>query len=185
MMSYILSKREEAVRCPIKHGRATTTRQRAQDNKTTIGPPNQTQNPGISIASSYGSGEEARRAASADRSCAKTNRTERRTSNKQQATSILVVLPSGKISIVDVVVTHPAQLAYVSQACTRVGHAAARAEAAKVAEFRRIGEVAGQYDFVPFAVESYGRLGASAQTFLKALGSVAPSRGTISQAAFV
>jgi hypothetical protein len=103
----------------------------------------------------------------------------------QRRGDILVVLPSGKISIVDVVVTHPAQQAYVNQACTRAGHAAARVEAAKVAEFRRIGEDAGQYDFVPFGVESYGQLGASAQTFLKALGDVAASRGTISKAAFV
>ena len=44
---------------------------------------------------------------------------------------------------------------------------------------------AGQYDFVPFAVESYGRLGASAQSFLKQLGAVAAADGKISQAAFV
>jgi hypothetical protein len=103
----------------------------------------------------------------------------------QRRGDILVVLPSGKISIVDVVVTHPSQQAHVSQACTRAGHAAAQAERAKVAEFRRIGEDAGQYDFVPFAVESYGRLGASAQSFLKQLGDVAASRGSISRAAFV
>ena len=103
----------------------------------------------------------------------------------QRRGDILVVLPSGKISIVDIVVTHPAQQAYVSQACTRTGHAAARAEASKVAEFRQIGEDAGQYDFVPFAVESYGRLGASAQSFLKELGDVAASRGSISKAAFI
>ena len=103
----------------------------------------------------------------------------------QRRGDILVVLPSGQISIVDVVVTHPSQQAYVSQACTRVGHAAARAEAAKVAQFRAIGEDAGQYEFVPFAVESYGRLGASAQSFLKQLGEVAASHGSISKAAFV
>jgi hypothetical protein len=94
-------------------------------------------------------------------------------------------LPSGQISIVDVVVTHPSQQAHVNQACTRPGHAAAQAERSKVTEFRRIGEDAGQYDFVPFAVESNGRLGASAQSFLKQLGVVAASRGSVSQVAFV
>ena len=103
----------------------------------------------------------------------------------QRRGDILVVLPSGKISVVDVVVTHPAQQALVSQASTRTGHAAARAEAGKVARFRALGQDAGQYDFVPFALESYGRLGASAQSFLKELGSVASSRGNISQSAFV
>ena len=51
--------------------------------------------------------------------------------------------------------------------------------------FRELGQDAGQYDFVPFALESYGRLGASAQSFLKELGTVASSRGGISRAAFV
>ena len=103
----------------------------------------------------------------------------------QRRGDILVVLPSGQISIVDVVVTHPCQQAYVSQACTRVGHAAARAEAAKVAQFRSMGVDAGQYDFVPFAVESYGRLGANASSLLKELGEVAAARGNISKTAFV
>ncbi len=103
----------------------------------------------------------------------------------QRRGDIMVVLPSGKISIVDVVVTHPSQQAHVNQASTRSGHAAAHAERSKVSEFRRIGEDAGQYDFVPFAVESYGRLGASAQSFLKQLGAVAAADGKISQAAFV
>jgi hypothetical protein len=71
----------------------------------------------------------------------------------QRRGDVLVVLPSGQISIVDVVVTHPSQQAHVNQACTRPGHAAAQAERSEVTEFRRIGEDASQYDFVPFAVE--------------------------------
>ena len=62
---------------------------------------------------------------------------------------------------------------------------AARAEAAKVAQFRSMGVDAGQYDFVPFAVESYGRLGANASSLLKELGEVAAARGNISKTAFV
>ena len=89
-----------------------------------------------------------------------------------------------------------------------------------MAKFRELGEDAGQYDFVPFAVESYGsisykphsvqrqqrkirthissnsttaqpqnesygRLGAAAQSLLKELGEVAAARGSISKAAFV
>ena len=38
---------------------------------------------------------------------------------------------------------------------------------------------------MPFAVESYGRIGAAGQSFLKALGDVAAARGSISKAAFV
>ena len=62
---------------------------------------------------------------------------------------------------------------------------AARAEAAKVAQFRSMGVDAGQYDFVPFAVESYGRLGANASSLLKELGEVAAAHGNISKTAFV
>ena len=50
--------------------------------------------------------------------------------------------------------------------------------------FRRFGD-AGLYEFVPFALESYGRLGASAQTLLKRLGDIAAGRGNISKSAFV
>ena len=103
----------------------------------------------------------------------------------QRRGDILVVLPSGQISVVDTVVTHPSQQACVNQACTRAGHAAAKAECAKRASFRALGEDAAQYDFVPFAVESYGRIGAAGQSFLKALGDVAAARGSISKAAFV
>jgi hypothetical protein len=41
------------------------------------------------------------------------------------------------------------------------------------------------HDYVPFAVESYSRLGASAQSFLTALGDVAAAPGAISKADLV
>ena len=110
---------------------------------------------------------------------------EQRRAAGQRRGDIMVVLPCGKISIVDVTVTHPTQQKYVAQAATRAGHAARGAERAKEVEFGKLGTDAGQYDFVPFAVETYGRLGVSAQSFLKALGDVAASRGNISKAAFV
>ena len=59
-----------------------------------------------------------------------------------------------------------------------------RAEDGKVRAFRRFGD-AGQYEFVPFALESYGRLGASGQSFLKILGDIAAGRSNISKSAFV
>ena len=94
-------------------------------------------------------------------------------------------MPDGKISVVDVKVVHPCQQKYVQGASATAGHAATKAEREKVTEFRRIGEDAAQYDFVPFAVETYGRLGASAQSFLKQLGEVAAAGGGISKARFV
>jgi hypothetical protein len=97
----------------------------------------------------------------------------------------MVVLPSDRICIVDVVVTHPSQQKFAARACVHAGHAAAKWEQGKVDKFRELGEDAAQYDFVPFGVETYGCLGASAQSFLKQLGDVAASRAAISKAAFV
>ena len=97
---------------------------------------------------------------------------------------ILVFLPNGGISIVDVVVTHPANRSAVGSACSRTGAAAKAVEDGKKREYRKYAN-AGQYSFVPFVVESFGRLGASAQRFLKMLGEVASSQGMVSQSAFV
>ncbi len=97
---------------------------------------------------------------------------------------VMAILPGGEIAVADVVVTHPAQQDYLGRACRRDGFAAGEAERAKVREFRKFGD-AGQYEFVPFALESYGRLGASAQSFLKRLGDIAAGQGNISKSAFV
>ena len=97
---------------------------------------------------------------------------------------VMAILPGGQIDIVDVFVTHPAQQETLGQACKREGVAAQRAEAGKVSDFKKFGD-AGHYKFVPFGVESYGRLGSSAQSFLKRLGEIAAGRGNISKSAFV
>lgn len=97
---------------------------------------------------------------------------------------VLVVLPDGELSIVDVVVTHPAGQSAVGAASARTGAAAKAAEDGKQRAFRRFAD-AGQYAFVPFAVESFGCLGASAVRFLKQLGEVAASQGRVGRSAFV
>ena len=96
----------------------------------------------------------------------------------------MAVLPGGQIDIVDVVVTHPVQHATLKGASEHAGHAAQRAEDGKVRAFRKFAD-AGQYEFVPFALESYGRLGVSGQSFLKRLGDIAAGRGNISKSAFI
>jgi hypothetical protein len=97
---------------------------------------------------------------------------------------IMAILPGGQIDILDIVVAHTARRDYLGQSCTRAGYAAQRAADDKVRDFKKFGD-AGQYEFVPFAVESYGRLGVSAQNFLKRMGDVAAGRGKISRSAFV
>ena len=97
---------------------------------------------------------------------------------------VLAVLPDGRIVIIDVVVRHSAAPSYAREASRYDGAAARHAERLKRREFAHFADGA-QYDFVPFAVESYGRLGPAAMGFLSALGDVAASGGHISKSAFV
>lgn len=96
---------------------------------------------------------------------------------------IMAILPGGQIVIIDAVVAHTARQDRLGQACKRTGHAVQQAEKGKVEDFKKFGD-AGQYEFVPFGVETYGRLGVSAQSFLKRLGEIAAGRGNISKSAF-
>jgi hypothetical protein len=102
----------------------------------------------------------------------------------QRRGDILVVMPSGSITIVDVVITHSPADSYVKAASQTTGAAAQKAEDRKKAEFRKFGD-AGQYDFVGFGLESHGRLGKGAVNFLKQVGEVAAARGNLSRTAFV
>ena len=102
----------------------------------------------------------------------------------QRRGDILTVLPDGRIIIVDVVVTHPAAPTYVQAAAREDGATAKRAEDDKRREFRRFADGA-QYEFVPFALESFGRLGKDARSFLSLMGDVAAADGRVSKAAFV
>ena len=102
----------------------------------------------------------------------------------QRRGDIMAVLPGGRIDIVDVVVVHPSRQDILGRSCQEEGFAARSAANRKVRNFSGFGD-AGQYEFVPFAVESYGRLGAASQSFLKTLGDVAAGRGNISKSAFV
>ena len=89
---------------------------------------------------------------------------------------ILAVMPSGRTAVLVCVVTHPAASAYLPGAARTAGFAAARAERLKHTDFEQFGSGVS-YDFVPVAMESYGRLGRAASRFLSALGDFAASDG--------
>jgi hypothetical protein len=97
---------------------------------------------------------------------------------------ILAILPGGRIAVLDCVVTHPAAATYAQRASQEAGSAAALAETRKRQAFERFGDGAG-YEFVPLAVESFGRLGKDAARFLNDLGDVAAADGCASKEAFV
>ena len=97
---------------------------------------------------------------------------------------ILVVLPEGRMDIVDVVVRHPACPSYAGRAARESGSAAMLAEREKRHDFDKFADGA-QYGFRPFAAESYGCLGAEAIDFMRVLGDLASAGGRISKSAFM
>ena len=87
------------------------------------------------------------------------------------------------LTVLDAVVTHPGAATYVAAAARTAGSAARAAEREKVRSWLKVGRDSG-YEFVPLAVETYGRMGVQASRFLSTLGDVA-ARGGVSKAAFV
>jgi hypothetical protein len=98
---------------------------------------------------------------------------------------IITVMPDGRVLILDAVVTHPAAASYVAAASQTTGAAAARAERDKGRKYADMAQEDAGYEFVPLAVESYGRLGGAASSFLSSLGDIAAADGRVSKAAFM
>jgi hypothetical protein len=94
----------------------------------------------------------------------------------------LVVMPRG-LTVIDVAVVHPGASTYVDRAAAMPGAAAAATDLRKTAAYRRGGYQG--FTFVPFSVESYGRLGCPAMAFLNELAEVAASSGAVSKGAFL
>jgi hypothetical protein len=84
---------------------------------------------------------------------------------------ILPVLPGG-ITIADISMIHPLSINTLSAAAATAGRAASRRDQQTRAAYARV-EPNG-YPFVPFSVESYGRLGQPAMKLLHALGDEGP-----------
>ena len=82
---------------------------------------------------------------------------------------------------IDVVVTHPACQSYRGAAAKRPGSANRTAEARK----RSAHEGGTGHRFVPFAIETYGRLGDAAMDLLKVWADDAATRGSVQRDAFL
>jgi hypothetical protein len=102
----------------------------------------------------------------------------------QKRGDILAVMPGGRVIVLDCVVTHPAAASYVRRAASTTGSAAAAAEHRKKQAFQEFGQ-GSAYEFIPLAVESYGRLGVEASRFLSTLGDLAAEGGGVSKERFV
>jgi hypothetical protein len=95
---------------------------------------------------------------------------------------ILLPLSRG-ITIADISITHTLAINTLAAAATTAGTAAARREQQKRATYSRV-EPNG-FPFVPFSVESYGRIGQPAMKLLHALGDEAAGPGGVTRASFV
>jgi hypothetical protein len=78
----------------------------------------------------------------------------------------IAFLVDGQRSFVDVTVRHPGVVKYRQRAALVDGHAASVAEGAKRQRYPALA-AAGLQEVIPFAVETYGRLGPSACRLLK------------------
>ena len=97
---------------------------------------------------------------------------------------ILTVLPGGRHVMIDTTVVHPLRCAYLDRASREDGAAAKAAARTKVLDWEKFTDHPA-YEFVPFAVESYGKLGVAAEEFVRELGEIAASSGRISKSRFV
>ena len=98
---------------------------------------------------------------------------------------VLCVDEMGETLVVDVVVVNVLSSNYVAAAAAEDGAAAARKDAEKTAKYAARGDAG--YKFVPFSVESLGRLGKPALALLTKLGRLAAERshGTLTVRQFV
>jgi hypothetical protein len=95
---------------------------------------------------------------------------------------ILMALPQG-ISITDISVIRPLSLNIISRAAATAGAAASHRDQLKRTAYARV-EPHG-YGFVPFSVDTYGRLGLPAMKQLHLLGGQAAGPGGVARASFV
>jgi hypothetical protein len=95
---------------------------------------------------------------------------------------ILMALPQS-ISITDISVIHPLSTNTLSRAATTAGAAASHRDQQKRTAYARV-EPHG-YGFVPFSVETYGRLGQPAMKLLHLLGDEVAGPGGVTRASLV
>jgi hypothetical protein len=95
---------------------------------------------------------------------------------------VVFAMPQG-IAIADVSIIHPTSLSTLSRVAATAGAATSHRDRQKQTAYARV-EPNG-YSFVPFSVESYGRLGQPAMTLLHSLGDEATGPRGVSRASFV
>ena len=97
---------------------------------------------------------------------------------------LLTILPGGRHVMVDVTLTHPLRSKVLAGASRDDASAARAAERRKVNDWKQFtGNPA--YEFVPFAIESFGKLGPRAEEFVRELGEIAAMSGRVSKSVFV
>ena len=99
-------------------------------------------------------------------------------------TDVSILAPDGRIWLVDTMVTHQHMGCQLDTCHKSTGKAAHLGEQTKTRKFR-LRQDHAQYQFVPFILESHGRLGKQAVAFLHEIAEWASSGGRISKNAFL
>jgi hypothetical protein len=104
-------------------------------------------------------------------------------SSRQDARGdILLVLPEA-LTVIDVSIIHPAASTYMGQAASTDGGAAATRDQEKRARYQ-LSNPDG-YDFIPFSVETFGRLGKPAMALINTLATSAAASASLHKSGFV
>jgi hypothetical protein len=93
-----------------------------------------------------------------------------------------MALPRG-ITISDLSIIHPLSINTLPRAAITAGAAASHRDQQKRTAYARVGP--NGYGFVPFSVETYGRIGQPEMKLLHDLGEEAASPGGVSRSSFV
>jgi hypothetical protein len=104
------------------------------------------------------------------------------TNRQEERGDILAVLPDA-VTVIDVSIVHPAASTYMRQAASTEGAAAAARDQAKRARYQLTNP--DGYDFIPFSVETFGRIGKPAMALINTLASSAAASATVYKDGFV
>ena len=89
----------------------------------------------------------------------------------------ILVLMNSSAMVGDVTVGHPGASSYLDNAATTSGATASRLETAKFSKYRDYTQAPSKAEFLPLAMETYGRWGEQAKKWLDRLCKVAEDRG--------
>ena len=103
--------------------------------------------------------------------------------NRQEARGDILLVLSEALTVIDVSIVHPAASIYMRQAASTDGGAAATRDQAKRARYQLTHP--DGYEFTPFSVETFGRIGTPAMALINTLATAAAASTNLHKDGFV